>query len=145
MTSISPSPCYGTVCFRMSHKGPPGVAVGYAATRSNPPFEQEVSQAMENDKTLDTLLAVEHSRFHIVNAWPESKQKHVLLIAIQHSISQIARDPHARSCTCLLCRRVEPPYSSARRLEFRAPTLVRYSLRGRLPLISSRTRFGSVR
>jgi len=63
---------------------------------------------MEQDRTVHILLAVEHSRLHVVNAWPESIRKQALLTAIRHSINQIARDPQARSFTCLLCRTPRP-------------------------------------
>jgi hypothetical protein len=59
---------------------------------------------MENkSKTLYTFLAVEHARFHIVDAWPESSQKLVLLAAIQQSLRRLTADPQAASFSCLLC------------------------------------------
>jgi hypothetical protein len=52
---------------------------------------------------LQSWLATEHARLHVVAAWPESARKQTLLIAIRSSIAMLMTDSAATSFRCVAC------------------------------------------
>lgn len=52
---------------------------------------------------LHALIAAEHSRLHVVGAWPKSARKEALIHAIQSSLGQLT-SADDNSFRCMICR-----------------------------------------
>ena len=51
-------------------------------------------------------LMIEHSRLHVVEAWPESAHRRVILAAVLSAIKGLSSEPSlcAKSRDCTVCR-----------------------------------------
>jgi hypothetical protein len=70
-----------------------------------------VGNAMNKSRAeiLNSWIASEHVRLHVVQGWPDSDRKQVVLLAIRRTLQSLTGDPDARIFPCSICRSVSRP------------------------------------